>query len=276
MKKKIVLGIAAAGSALAMLPMFAAFEAHVINVTATIENALTVPLKYIDYGTVFPQEELDEFFGISLSQSFIDEDRVDDVQYMIRQKPKCAITNAAGTTFDATVGQDGRHRNTRTGHINVVLGDDPSTPGTETNFPIATIDCGEPPRELEGDEVWGVLPNLCPYLSKHKGSDGLETNEVEIPAFHNPYTLTIGTTTISWLEAIGYLSKDDQDTRDDWKLDLKVPCFGGFCAQDWADFVHEINPNADPDDYTQPIANEHKVFGCDLWIEVSGVSKVAD
>ena len=40
MKKKIVLGLAAAGTALAMLPMLAAFEAHVINVTARIENAL--------------------------------------------------------------------------------------------------------------------------------------------------------------------------------------------------------------------------------------------
>jgi len=51
-----------------------------------------------------------------------------------------------------------------------------------------------------------------------------------------------------------------------------VPCFGGYCAQDWADFVHEFNSEANPDDYTQPIANEHKTFGCDLWVEVSGIS----
>ncbi|KKU51516.1 MAG: hypothetical protein UX74_C0026G0016, partial [Parcubacteria group bacterium GW2011_GWA2_47_10b] len=30
MKKKIVLGLAAAGTAVAMIPLFAAFEAHVI------------------------------------------------------------------------------------------------------------------------------------------------------------------------------------------------------------------------------------------------------
>jgi hypothetical protein len=56
-------------------------------------------------------------------------------------------------------------------------------------------------------------------------------------------------------------------------IDLAVPCFGGYCAQDWADFVHGVNPEANPADFTQPIANEHKVFGCDLWVEVTGVSE---
>ena len=32
-------------------------------------------------------------------------------------------------------------------------------------------------------------------------------------------------------------------------------------------------PNAVASEYTQPIANEHKIFGCDLWIEVSDVSE---
>ena len=52
-----------------------------------------------------------------------------------------------------------------------------------------------------------------------------------------------------------------------------MPCFGGFCAQDWEEWVHSINPLANPDDYVQNILNEHKVFGCDLWIEVTGVSE---
>ena len=61
---------------------------------------------------------------------------------------------------------------------------------------------------------------------------------------------------------------------DDWIIDLAVPCFGGYCAQDWENFVHGINPSANPDEYIQPIANEHKVFGCDLWVEVTRVSEV--
>lgn len=71
MKKKIVLGLGALATAVAMLPLFAAFEAHVINVTATIENALEVPLKEIEFGTVFPQEKLDKTFTVSLSDAFI-------------------------------------------------------------------------------------------------------------------------------------------------------------------------------------------------------------
>src|SRR3989344_4336144 len=98
MKKKIVLGLAAAGTAVDMVPLFAAFEAHVINVTAKIENALSVPIEPINFGTVFPQEVLFRNVPVALSQSFIDEGRVDDVSYIIRQKPKCAITSNNGQT----------------------------------------------------------------------------------------------------------------------------------------------------------------------------------
>jgi len=68
--KKILLSATAVATALAMVPMFAAFEAHVVNVTAKIENALSVPMKEIKFGTVFPQEMLDQNFGVSLSNSF--------------------------------------------------------------------------------------------------------------------------------------------------------------------------------------------------------------
>ena len=51
MKRKIILGLGAAGTALALLPLFAAFEAHVINVTAKIENALAVSTNSIEFGT---------------------------------------------------------------------------------------------------------------------------------------------------------------------------------------------------------------------------------
>jgi len=67
---------------------FSAFEAHVINVTAHIENALNVPVKEIEFGTVFPQEQFIETFNVSLSDSFLSAGRVDDVVYKIAQKPK--------------------------------------------------------------------------------------------------------------------------------------------------------------------------------------------
>ena len=86
--KKVLLGVSAFALAVASVPMFAAFEAHVINVTARIENALSVNTEPIHYGTVFPQEQLDKFVKLELSRSFLAEPDANDVKYFIRQKPK--------------------------------------------------------------------------------------------------------------------------------------------------------------------------------------------
>ncbi|MDH4140931.1 MAG: hypothetical protein OEV43_10230 [Coriobacteriia bacterium] len=73
-----------------LLPLFAAFEAHIVNVKAHIENALEVTPKEIDFGVVFPQESLDATFTVALSESFMYEsqDRVKDVTYELHQKRK--------------------------------------------------------------------------------------------------------------------------------------------------------------------------------------------
>ncbi len=273
MKKQIALGLGAVALAVTTLPLFAAFEAHVINVTAKIENALKVDPKFLNFGTVFPQEKLEKPIDIELSQSFKDEGRVDDVEYFIRQKPKCAITWDNGTKFDETIGADGKHINTATGHIK--LGDNPATQGvTETSW----IDCGPAPRELTTGETWGVLPNLCPYLSKHSQivsrDPSIKYEDGALDSFHKPWV--IDGDTITWTDVQGRLAKSNEDIKDTWMIDLAVPCFGGYCAQDWESFVHGINASANPAEYTQPIANEHKVFGCDLWVEVSGVSTQPD
>ena len=60
MKKKILLGIGAVAAVLLSVVAMSAFEAHVINVTAHIENALSVDTTPIEFGTVFPQEYLEE------------------------------------------------------------------------------------------------------------------------------------------------------------------------------------------------------------------------
>src|SRR3989344_5606591 len=166
--KKILMGLAAAGTAIAMVPLFAAFEAHVINVTAKIENALSVPIAPINFGTVFPQEMLEQRLPIGLSQSFLDEGRVDDVQYIIRQKPKCAVTSTNGTVL---VGP------TWTGHVVPTL-DDPQTQADESNGGTAyTIDCeadkpANLPNPLPQGQSYGLLPSLCEYISKHP--DGVD------------------------------------------------------------------------------------------------------
>src|SRR3990167_11272254 len=90
MKKKLILGLSAILVALAVVPMFAAFEAHVINVTATIENALYVHPESRNFGTMFPQEYKGMGIFVTFSESFSAENqqRVDDVDYVIKQKPK--------------------------------------------------------------------------------------------------------------------------------------------------------------------------------------------
>lgn len=256
--KKILLSTGAITAVLVGASMFAAFEAHVVNVTARIENALSVQTDWIDFGTVFPQEHLDQTMDIALSGSFISEDRVDDVQYFIRQKPKCAITSDNGTVLvDEPLAT--------TGHI-IVENEE------------VRVDCGEAPRTLENGENWGVLPSLCPYISKSGNDpDGTsEENDETTTSFHQPWT--IDGNDVSYLDTRGYLAKSIQDTLDTWTIDLAVPCFGGYCAQDWLTFVRDITGNDtltldEANKFVQPFENEHKVFGCDLWVEVSGVSE---
>jgi hypothetical protein len=87
MKKLILSLFAFVAISIGVIGM-SAFEAHVINVTAKIENALNVTPEEITYGTVFPQEQLKKNFTVALSQSFLEQDRVDTVNYVIKKKSK--------------------------------------------------------------------------------------------------------------------------------------------------------------------------------------------
>src|SRR3989344_1115411 len=270
MKKKIVIGLAALGTAVALVPLFAAFEAHVINVTAKIENALSVSSTELDFGTVFPQEELDQQFDVQLSNSFLAEDRVDDVQYFIRQKPKCGWTLNGGTNLLGLP--------TATGHV--VVGTPTELPQYATQHDGYYVQCPDPGSPLRpAGAVYSELPSLCPYLSKHETTEDLDQsgrdNDGSLNAFHQPFTIDPNGG-IDWNDVTGYLAKSVNDEADIWNIDLKVPCFGGYCAQDWEKYVDDINPGTNPALYTQPISNEHKVFGCDLWVEVNGVSRFGD
>lgn len=237
---------------LVAMPMFAAWEAHVVNVTATIENALTVPIETegLQFGTVFPQEKLDKTFDISLSNSFSQQSRVNEVIYTIRQKPKCVRND----NVTADLPQFGRVTESAT---------------TTGNF------------ICEDAANYHMLPLLCPFLSKHELSTDGNNNENDNPlnqgqngigAFHGlpgPWTLQ---TTLS-TAVFGQLDKSVGDNSDTWNIDLKVPCFKGMCAQDWPDFVRREsqNQNINVDAYKLDPGDEHKLFGCDLWVEVTDV-----
>jgi len=94
-----------------------------------------------------------------------------------------------------------------------------------------------------------AYPDLCAYLSKTP--DGQPANDTGVPAFHERDQV-----------AIGRLAESEGDTVDNWIIDLDVPCFEGMCAQEWTHYGWELNPNL-----------ESQIFGCDLWIEVIGISE---
>jgi len=175
-----------------------AFEAHIINVTAHIENALKVASDPISFGTVFPQEYVERPFDINLSDSFMGAGRVDDVKYAINQKLKpCPVVDE--DPIDPTC----------------VLDTEGQTPENPTGYHYLS---------------------LCPYLSKtNNDPDGTSLeNDVSHPSYFVPATAATpahcqNVTT----QASGILSKLAQDTTDAWVVDLKVPPVAGNVAQDW-------------------------------------------
>lgn len=244
MKLKLFTVFGAFATALVMLPLFAAFEAHVVNVTARIENALFVHPESLEYGTVFPQEHLNSSFFITFSRSFstVSQRRVGKVDYIIKQKPKPREEKVAA------------------------LG------GAEAARDWCHLNSPADPRDPSDSYYQNCYPSLCPYLSKHPddlpatGPNG--KNDVGLPPFHNPNTEFAKGTLVKF-NANG--NTQNNDPGDTWTVDLAVPCFDGFCAQDWAAFVKKLNPAADPLSYMLLPTLEHQVFGCDLWVEVTKI-----
>ena len=204
-----------------------AYEAHVINVTAHIENALEAFPSERDFGTVFPQEYHEKKIWITTSESFCatDQRRVLAIDYKIVQKPKCICVDDAYCTIDEYAPVD-----------------------------YATHKCPDGFKEM---------PLLCPFLSKTPAyEDPSPYTDYGVPAFHNPEDPSS--------IAIGTIHKDN-DLMDEWIIDLAVPCFEGYCSQDYDEFVRSYNPDADPHDYEAIGDPDGTDFGCDLWVEVTDI-----
>ncbi len=73
MKRKIIPILGALVLVVSGVAAVSAYEAHLINVTAHVENALSVNTTAIDFGTVFPQEVLKVHRNIALSESALAE-----------------------------------------------------------------------------------------------------------------------------------------------------------------------------------------------------------
>lgn len=223
----LVAVVAVAGGIAAL----SAYEAHVINVTAHIENALAVSTEALKFGTVFPQEYLTQDFEIRLSDSFKAEGNADDVNYEINQKTKC---------WDVVPGQP---------------------KPAEIKYAAVNYWDNQCPQ--------GFYPmeSLCPFLSKLPKEAAGEYNDTGVPSYFLNYQDGCVPRIIDGLaavapHAVGKLGKSQNDLSDTWTIDLKVPPVAGTIGQDWP---------ANCAAWTVPVDGTD--YGCDLWIEVTGISR---
>ena len=312
--KKIFLGLGVFALALAFIPMFAAFEAHVINVTATIENALAVSPNPVQFGTVFPNETVYRNMTVALSESFSKEDRVDDVEYKIVQKPKpiepgeqntdyCIAEKAglyacidaymkaypAKTLQDAIMAcydGEGSYNGYDTAkcypsmcQFLSKLPDRPQCSDEVDNDGDLAVDgqddgCLDEAGSYHPEDGNEALPGVQPASDQGIGAphpiaecmDGIDNDgdiKTDYPA--DPDCAQYGDNSESAAgdqpQVKGRLSKLENDTQDLWTLDLEVPCFIGQCKQGEVGLL--------------PPAWEHSMFGCDLWVEVQGISQTS-
>ncbi|OGZ44861.1 MAG: hypothetical protein A3J54_00345 [Candidatus Ryanbacteria bacterium RIFCSPHIGHO2_02_FULL_45_13b] len=124
-------------------------------------------------------------------------------------------------------------------------------PKPRTDTPEERAYCAAYPNDFSR-----CYPSLCPYLSKT--ADDTPPNDTSVPAFHDPDAPSSIT--------YGRLAKSDNDTEDNWLIDLHTPCFKGQCDQ----------INSVPFEYQLDPAMQGEVFGCDLVVEVLSISFVKD
>ena len=219
MIKKILASLTLVSVMAVSAAMFAAYEAHVINVTAHIENALSVHPEALEFGTVFPQEYIERNITVRTSDSFQAETDALSVAYVIKQKPKCKNDNS-------------------------------SAPADEMYAPVhyATHLC---------PDGYTMMETLCPFLSKMDG-DPDDNNDTSHPSYYtsvlgDPNVPGPNDTCIPRItpddrsDATGML--DRNDLSDIWIIDLKVPPVDGYIGQDWPDSCADWTVPTDSLDY---------------------------
>lgn len=204
MAKKILVTTLSLIAVVGGITAMSAFESHIINVTAHIENALRVHSTAYDFGTVFPQENFNGNnsyeFSIETSDSFSDpgQTRVLNIDYTITRKPKPIDPSDHEYCYS--------HRN-----------DNPKP----------------------ADYYTRCYASMCASMSAHPIFPVNDPKDAGFDSYTNPDTV-IGTGT---LHKKVILSDPLPDNKFDiWNLDLSVPCFKGECAQDWNHPGYEIDP----------------------------------
>jgi hypothetical protein len=292
----LTVGLVVAGAA-----SFAAYEAKVVQVKAVVENAVTLDVSSVDFGQViYPMVATTSPFTVSLSNDFASSTRLDGVTYVLKPKPKvkypCGVPGYGyGTSTSACPDPN----------ENPVPGD-PWAEITVGDFTGYAWDYCESRMQLDasttdatsytvdlGNDYWKYcyLP-MGSWLDLRR--DAAETSaststfpnittdlpgaDVDVMGFHEPYTYqwdlsgtsSLATTSI----ASGKLSRLAADFYDRWSMSIAAPCFVGFCPAT-ADLTGPYLSYT-PGYYGVPLTSrldpktEHKVFGSDLWLEVTG------
>lgn len=220
----------------------AAFEGAVLQVAAQAGNVIVTPVS-VRFEAVFPQETLlSEEITLEASQSFLDDPGIAHAYYTFYQYPQSKGDPDEIISVGAPYFYSGSRQNFCRNH--------------------------QPASASLADPYYqNCKPVLCNYLSKKKGpSDNpaeLGGNQdvpfsqrdpnldYELDAPHSPFAPP----------AQGHFNKNYKDY---WQFDLAVPCFEGFCAQDY-------NPSL----FGVPLPEEFmgQEFGCDVEIVITAVTQ---
>jgi hypothetical protein len=86
--KKVIFLFAALMAVFSCIAAVSAYEGHMVDVKAHVENALMVQKAEVDFGITFPEEKVESQFLVGLSQSFRDQTRYSTVEYAMYWEPK--------------------------------------------------------------------------------------------------------------------------------------------------------------------------------------------
>ena len=81
--KKVLLLVSALLIVFSSVAAVSAYEGHLVNIKAHVENAIGVETYEFDLGTYFPQERVQNELAIGLSESFLAQDKVSTVEYKL-------------------------------------------------------------------------------------------------------------------------------------------------------------------------------------------------
>jgi len=86
--KKIIMLVAALLVIASGIMAVGAYEGHLVDVKAHVENALGVSTYEVDFGTAFPEQPIETAVAVALSNSFREQERYSTVTYELWWEPK--------------------------------------------------------------------------------------------------------------------------------------------------------------------------------------------